>query len=129
MAYEVALDEAAGLIRVRYYGVVELHDLRGAIHSVLALVREPPLRRTLSDFRDVASWRPMTAELRAIGRELDGEAPRAHVERSAYVATRDDVYGDLRAWVGVTQRLPYPREVFRDMAVAERWLETGELEV
>lgn len=125
VAHEVALDEEAGLIHIRYSGTVDLEDFWGAIEDVLPMLREPPPRRTLSDFCDVESWLLTTADLRGIGRENFQEGQLIYVERAAIVAVRDDIYGDLRAWVSITDKLPFPRRVFRGMDEAERWIETG----
>lgn len=92
---------------------------------MVALVRTGPLFRTLSDFRDVESWAVSTKDLRELGRDLAQKGDALRVERSALIATRDCIYGDLRAWVGVTETLPFVRAVFRDWDAALRWLESG----
>lgn len=126
MPFSITTDDKRRLITTGYVGEVGITEMRSAIEAVTSMLEDDSKYRILTDFTGVESWVATTRDLRGLGMGMLPRGRFFRIERSALVAPQSHIFGDLRAWVAMTRRLPFNRVVFREMAAALRWLDTGQ---
>jgi uncharacterized protein YbaA (DUF1428 family) len=117
MSYKI--DQERRLVVTRGWGELSSRELFDVMSQIMSDPRFDPTYRSLGDLRDVTSVTvdPMaTAQTAASPLFADGV-------RRAIVATSDVAYGMARMFAAYSERAGQEVRIFREMALAEAWLE------
>jgi hypothetical protein len=122
MGLTYIFDHANRIVRSRGWGVLRIGQIEAFYSRLVADPAFDPTYRSLGDLREVS-------EIAVTSNELAASAARPvfeHGTRRALVASRDAVYGMLRAFASFNERMGQTMRIFRDIEVAEAWLEHGD---
>jgi hypothetical protein len=117
MSYKI--DQARQLVITRGWGQLSSDELLETMSQILLDPRFDPSYRSLGDLREVTSITVdtmATAQTAASPLFADGT-------RRAIVATSDVAYGMARMFAAYSERAGHEVRIFREMALAEAWLE------
>lgn len=117
MSYKI--DQVRRLVITRGWGVLAARELFDVTSQILLDPRFDPTYRSLGDLREVteiAVDTMATAETAATPLFTAGT-------RRAIVATSDAVYGMARMFASFAERSGQEVRIFRDLQLAEEWLE------
>src|SRR3954471_16620171 len=121
MAMTYTLDHANRMVRSRGWGVLRIDEIEEFYSRLAADPAFDPTYRSLGDLREVT-------EIAVTSNELAASAALPvfeHEARRAIVASRDAVYGMLRAFATFNERIGATVRIFRDIDLAEAWLDGG----
>ena len=117
MSYKI--DSARRLVLTRAWGELSSRELFDVMSQILLDPRFDPTYRSLGDLRDVTS---ITVD--AMETAQTAASPLfAKGARRAIVATSDVAFGMARMFATFSERAGHEVRVFRDMALAEAWLD------
>jgi hypothetical protein len=122
MGITYRIDRADRIVRSRGWGVLTLGELQDFYSRLQA---DPGFEW---DFRRLGDLREVT-EIVVTSGELAESASLPIFEpgtRRALVASRDVVYGMLRAYAAFNQRMGQTVRIFRDIETADAWLASGD---
>jgi hypothetical protein len=119
MGLSYIFDHARRIVRARGSGVLRAADLSEYYGRLQADPSFDPRYRSLGDLREVERIDISANEL-AVSASLP---VYARGTKRALVATRDSVFGMLRAYASYNARMGQTMWVFRDVEAAEAWLE------
>jgi hypothetical protein len=122
MAMSYTLDHANRMVRSRAWGVLRIGEIEDLYSRLAADPAFDPTYRSLGDLREVT-------EIAVTSNELAASAALPVFERGArraLVASRDAVYGMLRAFASFNERMGATVRIFRDIEIAEAWLASGD---
>lgn len=117
-----ALDHANRMVRSRGWGILSTPDIEEFYSRLVADPTFDPSYRSLGDLLDVT-------EIAVDSNDLAASASLPVFEagtRRALVASRDAVYGMLRAYASFNERMGQTMRIFRSLEAAEAWLEGGD---
>jgi hypothetical protein len=117
-----ALDHARRMLRSRGWGTLSTADIEEFYSRLQADPAFDPSYCSLGDLREVTEIAVHSTDL-AASASLPIFEPGA---RRALVASRDAVYGMLRAFASFNERMGQTTRIFRDMESAEAWLAGGD---
>jgi hypothetical protein len=115
-------DHAHRLLRARGWGILSMPDIEEFYSRLQADPAFDPSYRSLGDLREVTEIAVDSTDL-AASASLPVFEPGT---RRALVASRDAVYGMLRAFASFNERMGQTMRIFRDMESAEAWLDGGD---
>ena len=122
MGLTYKIDRDHRIVRSRGSGVVTLQAMQEFYSRLQADPAFEPDFRSLGDLRE-ATEIAVTSNQLAASASVPIFLPGT---RRALVATRDAVYGMLRAYAVYNDRMGQTMRIFRDMEVAELWLAIGD---
>ena len=119
MGMNYKIDPARHLVLTRGWGILSSHELFDFTSRILVDPRFDPTYRSLGDLREVTE---VTVDT------LDAAYTAATPlfvagTRRAIVATSDSVYGMARMFATFAERSGQEVRIFREMRLAEEWLE------
>lgn len=121
MSHTITLNEALGVIVLRYRGTVQFTEIRNVFDE---LVRVPGFKAGLSlvaDFRDTNS--PLTgAEVNRLADYAKKTDPDWGVTKWAFLASQDVTFGVARMYGALTHDYQVTTHVFRNAREADDWL-------
>jgi hypothetical protein len=117
-----AFDHAKRMLRSRGWGTLSAADIEEFYSRLLADPAFDPSYRSLGDLREVTEIAVNSTDL-AASASLPIFEPGT---RRALVASRDVVYGMLRAFASFNERMGQTTRIFRDIESAEAWLDGGD---
>jgi hypothetical protein len=115
-------DHANRIVRSRGSGILSIHDIEEFYGRLQADPAFDSSYRTLGDLREVT-------EIAVASNELAASAALPIFDagtRRALVASRDAVYGMLRAYASFNERMGQTMRIFREIERAEAWLDSGD---
>jgi hypothetical protein len=121
MGMTFTIDHENRMVRSRAWGVLRIDEIEEFYSRLAADPTFDPTYRSLGDMRDVSEIAVTSTQLAA-----SAALPVFEVSaRRALVASRDAVYGMLRAFASFTERMGATIRIFRDLESAEAWLDGG----
>lgn len=127
MSFSYVIEDDQRLVIVRFRGDITYEHLTAGTEAAMKGRRSELPYGLLCDFSAVETWRLSASEMRALAEFHLAWRPGADIDRNALVAPQDHIFGCLRMWEAMTERMPFPRRVFRSEPEARSWLRSGEL--
>ena len=122
MGITYSFDHANRMVCSRGWGRLSMPEIEEFYSRLQADPAFDPSYRSLGDLRDVSEIAVNSNDL-ATSASLPIFDPGT---RRALVASRDAVYGMLRAFASFNERMGQTTRIFRDMETAEAWLDGGD---